>query len=362
MAVCRSTSERKILRLVLPTAMSLVLSGCSSPGVGYLFQAGKGQLSLFTHARPIPEVIRDEKTPPRIRALLQEIEPIKKFGESHGLKPTQNYTEYVKLNRSAAVYVVSACESLRFKSKEWSFPIVGSFPYLGWFDLDAAKDYAKELKKEGWDVDLRGASAYSTLGWFRDAVLSSMIPEGKEALGELVNVVIHESVHATLYINGQAYFNESIASFIADHLTLVYLDEKRGPNSPEKLDYLSSEERSKQIQKRLHEAYQKLDHLYASSASDSEKLARKGKILSSLQQELQLRREINNATLIQYKTYNTGQKEFDDLLTACGKDWGKLLMSLKTLTPKSFSQPHENNLVPVVQSLVRAGCPQAVEK
>src|SRR4029078_3952588 len=135
-------------------------------------------------------------------------------------------------DRPAAVWVVSACEQLRFRSKEWHFPIVGSFPYLGWFDLEQAKAFADELRAESWDVDVRGAHAYSTLGWFRDAVLSTMIPEGKEALGELVNVVLHESVHATVYIEGQAFFNESIASFIADRLTDHYLIQTRGNKSP----------------------------------------------------------------------------------------------------------------------------------
>src|SRR5206468_11910645 len=132
---------------------------------------------------------------------------------------------------------VSACEKLRFQSKVWNFPFVGSFPYLGWFDLEDGRSFARELKAEDngkWDVDLRGAAAYSTLGWFRDPVVSSMIPEGKEALGELVDVVLHESTHATYYISGQAFFNESIASFVADKLTPFYLDAKLGKGSEEK--------------------------------------------------------------------------------------------------------------------------------
>lgn len=314
-------------------------------------------MELFNKARPIPEVIQDERTPPRIKALLEEIQPIKKFGELNGLKPTVNYTEYVKLDRNAAVWVVSACEPLRFKSKEWSFPIVGSFPYLGWFDLNDAKEYATDLRHAGWDVDVRGAGAYSTLGWFRDAVLSTMIPDGKDALGDLANVVLHESVHATLYIRGQAFFNESIASFVADHLTLTFLAQAKGPESAEKKAYIDSQNWSKQVEKKMHEAYEKLAALYSTPESDSEKLKTKYQVLKNLKEELHFRRDLNNATLIQFKEYSSGGKEFGILLQRCGGDWKKFLTALSTLNPESFSMAQQEDLRPVLQPLVDANCP-----
>jgi predicted aminopeptidase len=354
--------SRSIFERGLPK-FGIILYGLSLTGCGnlhYLLQAGGGQFALFNRARPISEVLKDEKTPPRIRGLLTEITAIKKFGEANGLKPTQNYTDYVKLDRNAAVYVVSACESLKFKSKEWNFPFVGSFPYLGWFDRDNAKEYATELEKEGWDVDLRGARAYSTLGWFRDAVLSPMIPDGPEALGDLVNVVIHESVHATLYINGQAYFNESIASFVADHLTLVYLDRIRGVRSPEKLAYVEGEQQGREIEKNLHVAYQALADLYVSPKSDAEKLEAKLKILTDLKEKTHFRRPINNATLIQFKTYRTGREDFEELFQMCGSSWPKLLATLKTLRPESFVQPQLDEFKSVLDPLVKQGCPQGI--
>src|SRR5690606_34569810 len=144
-------------------------------------------------------------------------------------------------DREAATWVVSACESLSFKPKQWRFPIVGSFTYLGWFDHPSAEEYAEELRKEGWDVDVRGAAAYSTLNWFRDPVLSTMIPRGKHDVGSLVNVVLHESVHATIYLKDQAYFNESLASFVADRMTFDYLSEKYGETSEEWKAFLEVE-------------------------------------------------------------------------------------------------------------------------
>jgi len=313
-------------------------------------------MALFNRARPIEEVVRDERTPPRIQALLSEIDPIKKFGESQGLKPTRNYTEYVKLDRPAAVWVVSACEPLAFRSKVWSFPIVGEFPYLGWFDLGAANGFAAGMRHEGLDVDVRPAGAYSTLGWFKDAVLSSMIPEGENAVGDVTNVVLHESVHATVYVKGQAYFNESLASFVADRLTVDYLARTRGAESAVKKAFLENEARVEKIHQRLHAAYGELSRLYASARPDEEKRTEKARILDGLRAELKFRREINNATLIQYKTYNSSTPAFEKLLSACGRDWGRFLQAAGRLEKGDFAQSQQEELGSVLDKLVGRGC------
>jgi predicted aminopeptidase len=331
-------------------------SGCAT--FHYLLQAGKGQLELLNKAKPISEVVQDERTPPRVRRLLGEIASVKKFGEANGIKPTSNYTEYVKIDRQAAVWVVSASQPLKFVSKEWRFPIVGAFPYLGWFDLDGAKGLAEDLKKEGLDVDLRGARAFSTIGYFRDAVVSTMIPDGDEAMGYLVNVVLHESVHATIYISGQAYFNESIASFVADHLTVDYLEKARGKQAPELLSYVKSEEDGREYEKKMHAAYEELAAIYASKQPDPEKLAEKQKILAKLQEVVHARREINNATLIQYKTYNTGTKEFDTVLSSCGGSWSKFLGTLLRLKPESFTRSQQDDIGGILNKVAAEGCSQ----
>lgn len=319
-------------------------------------QAARGQMSMIQHARPLAEVTADEKTPPRIRALLSEIPAMKKYGEARGIKPTTNYREYVKLDRPAASWVVSACEKLRFKSKEWSFPFVGAFPYLGWFDLDGAKAQVEELRAEGWDVDLRGAGAFSTLGWFRDPVVSSMIADGEQALGDLVNVILHESVHATVYVYGQAYFNESLASFVADRLTYDYLAATRGRESTEYRAYADAEKRGDERRRKMHEAYLELDRIYASSASDTDKLARKTEILARLSKEVSAKREINNATLVQYKTYATGGVEFEGVLRACAGDWARFLARLGRVKESEFARSQQSELKPLLDGIAAGGC------
>jgi predicted aminopeptidase len=361
----RGLLEGHTLRLLL-FFVAFALAGCTGPR--YVAQAACGQIEISFARRDLADVVKDEAVPERVRALLAHVPAIKRFGERRGLRPTASYDTYADLERSAAVWVVSASEPLRFKMKSWSFPIVGSVTYLGWFNRGDARDFARELKDEGWDVDVRGASAYSTLGWFDDPVLSTMIPHGDEALGDLANVVLHESVHATLYIKGQTALNESVANFIGDALAEIYLDETVGAGSIQKAAYMAGQLEGEERRALMAAAYEELDRLYKSSLPDREKLAEKGRILTALRAEIRARRPITNATLAQFKQYNTGKEELALLLKACGGSFPRLLAALRGLekdaTTKAeesgrLSTPQERDLAKIFLPLVRAGCPGA---
>lgn len=321
----------------------------------YLFQAAKGQLAICNRARSLEEVLKDERVDRRIRGLLAEIPNIKSYGEKMGLKPTSNYREYVQLEYPAVSYIVSACAELEFKPRLWSFPIVGTVPYLGWFAPSDAKEHAAQLKQEGWDVDVRGTRAYSTLGWFRDPVLSSMIPEGEEALGELASVVIHESVHATLYIKGQSHFNESLAEFIARETTPDYLKSVQGENSVQLKTYLDGEKRDREVVTRLRKTYEELHALYQSGVSAEEKRTKKNKILSTVKDELGWKRDLNNATIMQFKTYESGEKEFKALFERCGRSVSRFLKLIEVNEEKLFRKDQDEKLDEVLNKLIQLG-------
>lgn len=300
--------------------LSAVLSGCAHPGPSYLWQAFRGQMALFNQERTLEEVIRDPKTKPELSKKLALIPEIKKFGESQGLKPTPNYRGYVQLDRPFVSYLVSASKELEFVPRIWSFPLVGSFTYVGWFSESDAQKFADTIRSEpGWDVDVRGVSAYSTLGWFKDPVLSSMISESESGLGDLVNVVLHESVHATYYVNGQSTLNESLADFVADELTPLWM-----ANHPRELvAYQEQEKRRLERMAGLKGLFDRLDRLYHSGQAEDQIRAEKTKILESAKEQLKLPRLINNATLIQFKTYSDGKPEWASLFGRCGKSWSK---------------------------------------
>lgn len=328
----------------------IALSGCFN--ARYLAQAAAGQFQLIAAARPLSTAIRNPSTPPHVQKLLATVPVVKAFGEKRGLKATKNYERYIDLHRGAAVYVVQACHPLKFEPKRWSFPIVGTVPYLGFFDEASARAYAKRIEEEEHlDVDVRGASAYSTLGWFKDPVLSTMISDGPDALGWLANTVLHESVHATLYIPGQSSFDESLASFVADKLTLEWLSSRLGPASKELKSYTESAAQGLERVARLHQAYEDLAAIYASSASDDDKRAQKAGVLAKLRADLKTRRDFNNATLVGYRTYDTGGPAFERLLQRCGGDLGVFLETVQKLEPSSFPQPQMEDFSPVIDGL-----------
>lgn len=330
-------------------------SGCFT--TGYLLQAAGGQYELIHSARTLQSVATDPTTPPHVKALLSRVPAIKRWGQKRGLTPTRNYDTYADLHRDAAVYVVQGCAPLEFTPRRWSFPIVGTVPYLGFFDRDRAREFAKELAaEEQLDVTVRTAAAYSTLGWFRDPVLSTMIPEGPTALGELINVILHESVHATTYVPDQSAFDESLATFIADQLTHRLLLLWVGPDSLEARAWLDGEARAVLVMQELRRAHDELAELYASPLAPEEKLKRKAARYAELQQSLQLKRTLNNADLAGIRTYDSGHAAFTRLKDRC-HTWAHLLDAVRTLKPGDFQQAQQAQFDAVIDALADRECP-----
>ncbi len=344
------------LCLVLCAALAgLATTSCAS--LDYLAQAAAGQDDMLTRSQDMDRLLREDRLPPRTRRLLAEIPEVKRYGEAHGLRPTNNYRKYARLDRDAAVWIVSACEPLRFRSKAWTFPIVGTITYLGWFHLDAARREADALRAQGWDADVRPAGAYSTAGWFDDPLLSTMIGRNADARGGLVNTVFHESTHATFFVPGQSRLNESVANFVGDRLAEQYMREVAGPSAPETLAYAAAEQRGVAREAQMHAAYAELEALYASSAPPDAKLEAKSRILRKLEKDLGTKRTLTNASLVQFKTYHSGEKELADLLTACGGDMTRLVRRVTAWQHEPSARANDQaDPADLVRALVAQGC------
>ncbi len=186
------------------------LAGCRS--VGYYGQATRGQLALWWQRRPIQQVIEDPATPaalvPRLRLALEA----RRFASDRlGLPRNRSYTDFVQLQRRYVVWNVFATPAYSVDPVQHCFPVAGCVAYRGYFSEAAAKDEARRLRATGLDVDIGGVPAYSTLGWFADPVLSSMLAWSDAALAA---TIFHELAHQRIYVAGDTAFNESYASFV----------------------------------------------------------------------------------------------------------------------------------------------------
>jgi predicted aminopeptidase len=143
---------------------------------------------------------------------LRLVSEARQFAESVlGLKAGKSFTQYSRLDRDTLVLVLSAAYRDRLERKTWWFPVVGTFPYKGFFDFEEAKRAREQLLQEGFDVTLGPSAAFSTLGWFNDPLVSTTI---KADSVTLVNTVIHELLHNTFFAKGRVAFNESFATFV----------------------------------------------------------------------------------------------------------------------------------------------------
>ena len=333
--------------------MAIGVGVLSCTRVGYLSQAARGQLELLDGSQPVATLVADPRAPNRLRQLLTRVSDVKAFGHTWGLQVSANFVRYKQLDRDAVVWVVTACEPLSFVARRWWFPLVGSVTTLGWFDRDAAVAFAQRLEEAGCDVLVRGAGAYATLGWFTDPVLSTMLTRTPSYVGDFVNVILHESVHATVYVPGQSYFNESLASFVSDYLTPIYLAQNFTKMSPTYRRYVAAHTRRQERQALYLQAAQVLEHLYASDASDGDKLNEKQAVLQALQAKLDLQQAPNNATLMHVRLYEAGRFHLAHLFEQIDRHWPTFLAMLQNITAEDFDEELTRDFRPAVHRALR---------
>ena len=167
---------------------------------------------ILAARRSVTHVINDQATDTTTRRKLELVLAARAFArDSMQLRAGNSFTMYSKLRGDTLVLVLSGAYRDRLERYTWWFPIVGRVPYKGFFDYDAAKRARDDMSAQGFDTSLRPASAFSTLGFFNDPILSTTL--AGDSL-ELANTVIHELTHNTFYASGQAVFNESFANFV----------------------------------------------------------------------------------------------------------------------------------------------------
>jgi predicted aminopeptidase len=324
------STPRQLGTLAALTAVLALLIACASPG--YYAQAIAGHLQLMRQRQDVAEILSAEQTDAVLRSRLELATELRAFAVRElGLPDNGSYSEFVRTGRDAVTWNVVAAPELSLDARNWCFPVAGCVPYRGYFQQEAAQEFAGRLRDDGFDVVVVPVTAYSTLGWFDDPLLDSMLRYQEE---QLAAVLFHELAHQQVYVRGDAGFNESYASFVAEAgVTLWLRASGRADRLPEWRDRQDAAARFDSL---LLQTRSRLADLYASSASNADKRKAKAALFEQLKAEYRqlvsgpwkgqdlygnwFANGLNNARLALFASYRGGACAFAALYREAGQD------------------------------------------
>ena len=310
---------------------SIVLTGCSS--LSYYSQSIQGQLEVIQKSEPIAEALKEKSTSEAHREKLNTVLELRKFSiEKLGLPDNDSYRSYSDLKRDYVIWNIFANPEFSLKPLNWCYLIVGCLSYRGYFSKADAEQYEKELKKEGYDTYLGGVAAYSTLGWFEDPVLNTMLRWDENYLA---SVIFHELAHQQLYIKNDSELNESYADAVAHIGVIKWLDQKT--DKTDLHEYIQTQEREKMFVELINRYKTKLTTLYESSIDDIHKREKKKVLLLKMKREYfemsqewqndpygkWFNNELNNAKLASVITYRKYVPAFLEIYKKLNRDLTK---------------------------------------
>lgn len=206
--------------MALPALLvGLLMSGC------YLASLGAGQLRLLHARRPIANVIADPTTPAETRAKLALVTPALELAREIGLDVGGQYTTYATWPGDRILTSVVATRPGETAPVRFWFPLVGRVPYKGFFDAGDAEREAAALASDGLDVCLLAVPAYSTLGWLNDPVTAPMLLD--DEIG-VVERLFHELLHHTVFVPGDAPFDEGLATWVGQEGAIAFFTARDG--------------------------------------------------------------------------------------------------------------------------------------
>lgn len=314
-------------RFLLLIIVSIVLISCET--VSYYSQAARGQAAIILGREDIQTLIASDDLPEGLREQFTLVLEIRQFAEEQLFLPVKdNYSSYVELNREHVVWNVFAAPEFSVDPVNWCYPIAGCVSYRGYFSESAANQYASRLEDDGYDVYTGGVDAYSTLGWFEDSLLSSVLRRSDHQLAALI---FHELAHQLSYLPGDTRFNESFATAVEREGLRRWLQSNSEPQIMERAR-LDSERQEQFVS--LIEAYRgKFEEAYAKDVEELEMRSLKGNLQEELREEYRKLKQqwggytgydnwfaqsLNNAQLSTVSSYNQLVPYFDGLLGQSG--------------------------------------------
>ncbi|MBS1635430.1 MAG: aminopeptidase [Bacteroidetes bacterium] len=288
----------------------------------YLFYQARGQAHILLNTEPADEYPTTHKLTEQQQQNLALVEKIRSYAQdSLGFVPTKSYRRVYDQGQEPILWAITASSDTMLKAYYWHFPLLGTVSYKGFFEKEKALHELNHLSAQGYDVELRPVSAWSTLGWFHDPVLSDMLKMPK---GTLCNLLFHELFHSTYYAPGSVEENENLATFIGEKATLQFLK-----NDTTSLNqYLARKHDSRLFHDYLVSGSKKLEAFYAkhpvSRVQKLKVLLQLANGIDSLPLRNKRRYEHEKHDIMLYKNayfigFNQYHKEQDSLETAFNK-------------------------------------------
>ncbi|WP_026067324.1 aminopeptidase [Pseudomonas fluorescens] len=327
-----------MVRRFLAGSMVVLLSGCSS--VSYYGQLAGGQWQLLRAREPVTKVIADPSRAQPLRDHLAQSQKARTFASEHlHLPDNQSYRLYADIGRPYVVWNVFATQEFSLSAENHCFPIAGCVAYRGYYNQGAARGEAALLRQQGMDVSIGGVEAYSTLGWFNDPIMSSMMNWGDERLATLI---FHELAHQRFYVKDDTEFNESFATFVEQEGTRQWRAARGlAPQSDTML-----KQRDQFIQLIL-DTRKRLEKLYAqplaagvmrqAKAAEFERLrsdyrqVRDSQWGGDKRYDAWINQPMNNARLLPFGLYDQWVPAFAALFRREGGDWVKFYSAVEKL-------------------------------
>jgi len=297
---------------LLLTFVSPSLTGCGN--LLYLSKLGWHQSFITFHSVPVQEVLEDQWVGEEAKEKIHFIQEVKRYGEEKlGLTRTKSYSKYFEV-KGPVLYVITASEKDCLQLYHWNFPITGEVTYKSFFTKGDVLKEQRFLETKGYDTFIQEAGAYSTLGWLKDPIFSSML-QWDEAT--LANLILHEMTHDTIYFKGQTDFNERIATFVGNQGVIDFLCEKYGKGSKEVIEAIHCQDDDLLFSQWIDQACQQLSRFYSREISKDEKLRERKELFQHLKEEFMEKMAslkiggyrniekagINNAVLLAYRRY-----------------------------------------------------------
>jgi len=326
------TTKRKIKRkltisgLVFIMLMLVLFVTLGSCQISYLTQAVAGHLRIMHARHPIVKVLKEDNLDPKSRDKLKMVLEIHDFAiRELGLPDNKSYTLYSEIKGEYPGWNVYCAPKFSVEPKTWCFPITGCVVYHGYFKKDKAIAFAEKMKKQGFDVYMAPFSAYSTIGWYNDPILSTHLHYDSV---HLAGLIIHELAHQKFYKSGDSRYSEGFAVTVERAGVLRWLRSQGRDDQVEQA--IRSWEESDKMVDRMLRARSDLNAVYQSNEDSTLMLKQKDSILSDLARDLNIRNKmLNNASLVPISTYHSLIPYFQGILDSCGGNFRAFYEAVK---------------------------------